>query len=223
MLLDRGGRQALVVGLVVEDLRHDHLVVRQRRRTLLLRRRETGVVEARMRDVNPGVDHADLDAVIEGTGDLPGVRSVALAAPGRKRADQRQVGIETGLRRVVRLVIRRLHLRRGADDAERGAVQLHGNGVERNVELASDVRRGGVRLQPLLEVVPERRQLGPIRLHGVAREVDLLSSRGLGLDVRRERIAVELDDRASCVNRCGGRSPIGDGPRAGDGGTGDER
>jgi len=87
VILDRLGGQAQVGRLVREHLGHDDLVVGEPGVAELLGRREAGVREARVPDVDPGVDDADLHALsgVGGAADRGG-------RPGLLRLDQARSG-----------------------------------------------------------------------------------------------------------------------------------
>ena len=143
----------------------------------------------------------DVDAGVDDGHFYPGPRVLAAAAAGDRRgADERQV------RNRVEFVIDAFVLclldeRRGGDAGKRRAIELDRHRVERDVEVAGDFRLRIVRQQPLLVVVAQRGELRAIGLRRVAREVDLLAIRRLRPDVRRQRIAVQDDERPAGVLR----------------------
>ena len=139
-----------------------------------------------MRDIDAGVDDCDLDVGA-------GTRHAAALCPCRGCADQRDIGVGS-VRVVQALVLRRLHHRRGRHLPQRRAVELHRDRIQRDVEFAGDLGPRHVGAQPGLVVIAQRRQLGAIGLGVGVAEIDLLALRRLGLDVGRERIAVELHD-----------------------------
>src|SRR4029450_4782769 len=99
-------------------------------------------------------------------------------------------------------------LRRRANSGESGAVELNGDDIEGHIEFARYPGPRSVLPEPLLEVVPQCRELSSMGLHAVAREVDLLAFGRSGLFVGCKRSAFELDERAGLVDSLpyGGRA-----------------
>ena len=141
---------------------------------------------------------ADLDAVA-----LRSRRSAA-GRPRLEGVHQTEVGIIVRERPVDRLQLCTGDHRSRRDRAERGAVQLDADGVQRDVELAGDLGARRVGPEPLLEVVALRAELRPIVLDRTRIEVDLLAVRGLRLFGRCQRITLQHDERAAGVDARGG-------------------
>jgi hypothetical protein len=103
-------------------------------------------------------------------------------------------------------------LRRSSDLGQRLAIELDRDCIERNIELAGDLRFRGIRTEPLLEIVAQRGELSAIGLHVRVVEVDLLSLRRLGLAVRRQGLAIELYQRVVSVDGLATDGRVADGP-----------
>lgn len=154
--------------------------------------------------VDARVDDRDLDAL------AGALRARGRQLPCLKGIDQPEVRVVVRCRTIKSLVFGIQDLRRRANRGEAGAVQLHGDGIERDVKLAGDPSPRSVLPEPLLEVVPQCRELRPMGLHAIAREIDLLSLGGPGLFVGREWRAAEFNQRARPVDSllcaCRGRA-----------------
>ena len=191
VLLHRLGGESLLRRAVAEHLGDDHLVVRQGVGADLVLRGVAGVAEAGMGDVDAGVDDGNLDTVA-------GAGHAAALGPRLGRADQCHVGVGR-VRVVQRLVLRGLDHRCRRHLRQRRAVELHRHRVQRDVEFTGDFGTRHVRTQPGFVVVAQRRKLGPVGLGRGVAEIDLLARCRLGLDVGRERVAVELHQRGAGV------------------------
>ena len=119
-------------------------------------RRVAGVVEARVGDVDAAVDDRDLHAGA-------GVRLATDRGPRLVGVDEREIGVVVGERAEDPLQLGVAHHRRRADRGERRAVELHADGVDRDVELAGDACLRRVGPEPAPEVVADRPPGPPAR------------------------------------------------------------
>ena len=198
VVLERLRGIALRRRLVVEHLGRDHLVVGELRLAELGLGRVARIGEAGVRDVDAGIDDGHLDPCSRRC-------RAPTDVPGRDGADESQIGI-VGRRVVQALILRTLHHRRGGDGRQLLGAQSHRHGVERDIELAGYLHPGRVRPQPGFEVVSQRREIGAVRLHRGAVEVDLFALRRLRLRRCSQRVTLQLDDgRALVLSRTGGR------------------
>ena len=101
---------------------------------------------------------------------------------------------------VKRIVLDALHHRRGCNCLQRGTVQFYSHRVKRNIVLGGDPCSWRIRSQPSLELVPSSSQLGAIRSHGVALEIEFPARRWFGGGIGGYWITFKLDDRARIVD-----------------------
>jgi len=154
VVLDRFRGIAVRGRLVVEHLGRDHLVVGEIAVAELVLGRVARILEAGVRHVDAGIDDGHFD---------PGSRRrrAAAASPGRDGVDEPEVGI-IGRRVVEALVFGALHHRGGGDRLQLLAIQAQRHRVQRDVELAGHLRRGGLGPQPGFEVVSQGREIGAV-------------------------------------------------------------
>ena len=129
---------------------------------------------------------------------VPAVRPATSRIPGTGGVDD--VVALTQVRMVKRIVLGALHHWRRFDRGQRSPVQLHRDRVERNIVLAGYLCSGRVCSQPLFEIVPQIIQLGAIRFHDVAVEIDFFAVWWLGRRIGTYWIAFELDNRTRIVD-----------------------
>ncbi len=152
-------------------------------------------------NINASINHRDLDALSGvgcSTADLPGLNSVY----------QPQIRI-VNRRRISHLVLGIFDQGAALQGGQAGAVELHGNRVEREVKLPRDLCGRRVILQPILELVAFARQQSAIGFHRVAIKVYFLAVRRLGPDGGAQRSGREQDHGAGVVlvaRIAGGRS-----------------
>ena len=101
---------------------------------------------------------------------------------------------------VKRIVLDALHHRRGCNCLQRGTVQFYSHRVKRDIVLAGDPCSWRICSQPSLELVPSSSQLGAIRSHGVAFEVEFPARRWFGGGIGGYWITFELDDRTGIID-----------------------
>ncbi len=190
--VNRLGGQSLPGGLVVEHFCGDDFVVGEALVTQPGLRRIPGVIEARVTNVDPGIDDGDPDF-------HPGIRRTAGHLPGFHRLDQAQVGI-VGVLVVDGLVIGRLDQRRLANRFQAGAVKFHGDRVQRNFEFPRHFGLRRIGAQPGFEVIARGGQPSAIGSHRVTVEIDFLAWRRPGPGARAQRIPLQLHQRAARVN-----------------------
>jgi hypothetical protein len=156
-----------------------------------------------MAHVDPRVDDRDLDAVALRR------RSSATRRPRLEGVHEPEVGVVVAERPVDGLELGTRNHRRRRDRAERRAVEPDTDRVQRDVELAGDLCARRIRPQPLLEVVPQRTELSAVVLDRGRTEVDLLAVAGLRPLGRRQRLALQHDKRATCVDGRRRRTAVG--------------
>src|SRR4029077_235648 len=152
---------------------------------------ETGRIKERMRVVDASVDVPNLD---------PGAGHGSATSSG-----PRWVGIDdemalAQIRMVKSIVLSALYHRRGCNCRQRGTVQFYSHRIKRNVVLAGNPCSWRICSQPSLEVVPSSVQLGSIRSHGIAIEIDFSAVWRLGTRIGTYRSTFELDNRTGIVD-----------------------
>src|SRR5205085_3360102 len=177
MVLDRLSVETLLVRLIVENFGDDHfwrrvfavriLMVRITVRCIALRKTrriaEAGWIEEGVRVVDTRIDVADLDA---GAGSGPTAsRSPCIHGIYDFVALAERWMIEG-------VVLSPVHHWRGCDPAQWCSIELHSHGVKRDVVLTRNPCSGSVCSQPAFKIVPNSIQLGPVRSHGVAFEIN---------------------------------------------------
>ncbi len=210
VLLDGLGGVAALDGLVVEDLGATItlLFVSEVVAELGLGR-VAGVVEARMGLSMP------VSTMATFTPSAGGCSAAAVGGPGGHGLDDPEVRVVHG--RVVEALVFGASDQCGGPQLGQGrAIEADRHGVEADVPAAGDPRLGGVHAEPLLEVVAQGGELGPVGLRGRAREVDLLARRGLRLGVRGQGLALELDEGHRAIDRGSSGGRVGRGRAAPD-------
>src|SRR5262245_36298720 len=152
---------------------------------------ESRRIEEWMRLVDTGVDVADLNAR---AGSCP----AASGSPGIRRVDDL---IALAQNRVVkRVVLCALDHRGGCDCRQRRAVELHCHRVKRDIILARNLCPGCVFSQPPFQFVPSSVQLGAIRSHGIAVEINFSAVCRLGTGTRTQGITFELHNGTRVIH-----------------------
>src|ERR1051325_10157529 len=205
MALDGMCVGTLVAGIVIKYLGHNHLgrdvlavlvcVMRIAICSIAFREAgwiaETGWIEEGMRLQDTGVDIANLDTCSR-------IRSAACSIPGVHGIND--FVTLTQVRIVKRVVLGAQHHGCGFDCREWRPVELNCHRVKRHVVLACDLCSGRVCVQPLFELIALSVQLGAVRSHSVALEIDFPAVSRLGGSIGTYWIALELHDGARFID-----------------------
>src|SRR5947208_8950613 len=205
MILNGLSVETLLLIFVIENFGNDHfwrrvfavriLVVRIAIRCIALwkarRIAEAGWIEEGVRVVDTRIDVADLDA---GAGSGP----TASRSP-------RIHGIYDFVALAERWMIEGVvlspgHHWCGCDRTQWCSIELHSHRVKRDVVLARNPCSGSVCSQPAFKIVPNSIQLGAVRSHGVAFEINFSTVCGLRSRVGAYRITFELNNGARVVD-----------------------